>query len=138
MTTAHRWTLLACLVLAACGSSNPVWHDVKLPSGKTLQVTRFLLAWGVEHAVRTPADDAFLLEYVGADPAADGPAREAEAREAFELARPTCELWGIPNATVSRFAQPQRKGAYDLYVFKRAADGTWSHRHEVMKVFVND
>jgi len=109
-----------------------------LPSSKSVKVTSFNLVWGVEHDDRDPRKDCFALEYVTAKPEADPKAREQEALEVFELIRPVSELWGLDIATLAGFPTVDRKGHYDMYVFRRAADGKWSCTVHPSKVFAND
>jgi hypothetical protein len=131
--------LLACaLILAGCGPSRTLWHDERLPSGRTIRVTSFMLVWGAEHDDRDANHDCFALEYVMADPQADVKTREAEAAEAFELVRPASERWGFGTATLAAFRTLERKGRYDQYVFRRAADGRWSSTRTEQKVYATD
>ena len=125
-------------LLAGCGEFHPIWHDQKLPSGKTVKVTSFNLTWGAEHNERDQGKDSLDLEYVSTNPDAPAEAREREAREVFELIRPTAELWSFTNAAVAGFRAVERKGHYDLYIFSRAPDGKWSSQYYARKVFVND
>jgi hypothetical protein len=137
-------TFLRCALLAAvvagggCGESHPLWRDQKLPSGRTVKVTSFHLAWGSEHDERIAANDSFDLEFVYAQPDAGDAAREVEAKEVFELIRPLAERWNLPHASVSGFPTLQRKGKYELYTFERGADGQWKSQRISRKVFVND
>jgi len=130
--------VLSMPLLASCGPSRPIWHDQKLPSGKTVKVTSCLFVWGVEHDERDISKDSFALEYVSADPQADVPRREAEATEGFELIRPISELWGLRSASIAGFPGVERKGRYDLYLFQRQADGRWSFTRSEQKVFATD
>lgn len=120
------------------GDSRPIFHDQVLPSGKTIKVTSFHLVWGIEHDERDVNQDSFALEFVTANPQADTKAHEQEALEVFELIRPISEQWGFNMATLSGFPSIQRKGHYDIYVFKRSLDGKWTVKREPAKVFVND
>ncbi|HET7536183.1 MAG TPA: hypothetical protein VFJ90_07000, partial [Candidatus Didemnitutus sp.] len=128
------------LTLAGCGDNqfHQSWHDTKLPSGKTVKVTQFLLAWGVEHDERHPDQDCFAMEFVYTQPDASDEAHGQEAREVFELMRTTSELWNLNTATVAGFPKTERKGKYDLYIFTRGADGQWAVKREQRKVFAND
>ena len=126
------------LVTACSGPFRTLWHDVKLPSGKTVKVTSCLLTWGVEHDDRDVTKDSFALEYVVTEPQADAKRRESEALEVFELIRPTSELWGLPSASIAAFPKLERKGRYDLYVFQHQPDGRWTLTRSEMKVFAND
>jgi hypothetical protein len=130
--------VLSIPVLAGCGSSRPVWHDQKLPSGRTIKVTSCLLVWGVEHDERDTSKDAFALEYVSADAQAEVARREAEAAEVFELIRPISEQWGFRSASIAGFPSVERKGRYDLYWFQRQSDGRWSFTRSERKVFATD
>lgn len=143
MTVVRAFSVLFVFALAgvsACAGDHvrAIWHDQKLPSGKTVKVTSFHLVWGVEHDERDTAKDCFALEYVSADPQADPGRREAEATEVFELIRPVSEQWGFRTATVAGFPALERTGRYDLYWFRRAPDGRWSFTRSEMKVFAND
>ena len=132
-------TVLVSVLLSACaGTSRPLWHEVKLASGKTVKVTSFHLVWGIEHDERDAGKDSFALEYVMAEPQADAARHEAEAREVFELVRPASEQWGFPTASIAAFPQPERKGRYDLYLFQRQPDGGWSLTRSEMRVFASD
>ena len=131
--------VLATAWLAGCGGPfRPLWHDTKLPSGRTIKVTSFNLVWGVEHDDRDVSQDSFALEYVMTDPDAAPAQREAEAAEVFELVRAASEQWGFRTATLAAFRQAERKGRYDLYVYTRQADGRWSSARTETKVFVTD
>src|SRR5262245_56942110 len=126
-------------LLSGCGGApRPLWHDVKLPSGKTVKVTSFNMVWGIEHDERDAAKDSFALEYVMTDPQADVARREAEAREVFELVRPASEQWGFPTASLAAFKTVERKGRYDLYLFQRQPGGAWAFTRSEAKVFVTD
>ena len=56
-----------------------------LPSGRSIKVTSFHLAWGVEHDNRISNNDCFNLEYVSSVTGTDTQARDREALEVFEL-----------------------------------------------------
>lgn len=126
------------LTACGCGDCRMPSREQKLPSGKTVRVTDLHLAWGGEHEGREPDKDDLEMEFVSANPVAPPQARAAEAREVFELIRPTAELWGMHTAVVSAYPTLQRKGKFDFYVFDRNADGSWSQKHEDRKVFATD
>ena len=131
--------LLIFLFFSSCNNYfRTTWHDQKLPSGKTIKVTSFMLVWGVEHEERFTDRDCFAMEYVSAIPGADSTERIAEAKEVFELIRPVSEQWGFQMATIAGFPKLERKGKYDLYVFNRNTDGEWSFTRTDTKVFAND
>ena len=138
LTVLRALIVVSIALLAGCGPSRPVWHDQKLPSGKTIKVTSCLLVWGVEHDERDTSKDSFALEYVSADGQAEVARREAEASEVFELIRPISELWGLRSASIAGFPGVERKGRYDLYLFQRQADGRWSFTRSEQKVFATD
>lgn len=69
-----------------------IFHDQVLPSGKTVKITMFNFAWGVEHDERHVRDDSFALEYVSTVPHTDLAVVDRETLEVFELIRPTSEL----------------------------------------------
>ena len=129
---------LILLCLCGCGEYRSVWHEQKLPSGRSVKVTSLHLVWGAEHDERDPGKDCFAMEYVMADPAGDAKTHEQEVREVFELIRPVSELWGFKSAEVAAFPTADRKGRYDWYLFVREADGKWSFKVESRKVFAND
>jgi hypothetical protein len=129
------------LVLAAgCDDHfHTLWHGEKLPSGSMVKVTSFNLVWGIEHDDRSVGQDSFAIEYITASPGADSNRREAEAAEVFAaLVRPASEQWGFHTASLAAFPTFQRKGRYDLYLFQRGSDGTWSYARSDAKVFAND
>ncbi|MGC3988659.1 MAG: hypothetical protein QM796_03025 [Chthoniobacteraceae bacterium] len=140
--------LLVCLSLtvmglafSGCGDSEwqPVWHEEKLPSGRTVKVTACNLVWGVEHdEPRATEKDCFAMEYVSAIPQAPLPEREAEAKEVFELIRATSEKWGLHTATLAGFPTLTRKGHYDFYLFEQQPGGAWTVSREDRKVFSTD
>ncbi|HYU79790.1 MAG TPA: hypothetical protein VEK56_12445, partial [Vicinamibacterales bacterium] len=78
------------------------------------------------------------LEFVSADPTADGASHEREALEVFELIRPTSELWGFKTAVISGFPSVERKGRYEIFIFTRGSEGQWSFTRQPAKVFAND
>ncbi len=130
---------LVFLILGGCGGEfHQLWHDTKLPSGKTVKVTQFMLVWGSEHDERFPDKDCLQMEFVYTQPDATDAAREQEAREVFELMRSTSELWGFKTAELLGFPTTERKGKYDLYIFTRGADGQWTFAREQRKVFANE
>ena len=129
---------LALPLLISCSDTHSIWHDQVLPSGKIIKITSFNLVWGVEHDERYPGKDSFALEFVSANPRADSKVREQEALQVFELIRPISEQWGFNTASLAGFPTTQRKGAYDVYLFKRSPDGKWSYERSQAKVFVND
>lgn len=131
---------IAALLAAGCGAGVRfgVWRDQALPSGRVVKVTMAMLAWDDEHGERNPKGDAFSLEYVRSEPGADAAAREREALEVFELIRPTSELWGLRTATLAGFPAVERRGRYDLFVFRRGEDGAWAVERRDQKVFVDD
>jgi hypothetical protein len=131
-------TLIVAFTAGCGGASRPLWHEQKLPSGRTVKVTSFNLVWGVEHDERNAAADCLALEYVSADPNADPARRQTEAMEVFELIRPTSEQWGLPTATLAAFPSVERKGKYDLYQLVRKPDGSWAVTHTDRKVFATD
>lgn len=122
----------------AAGQVPGVFREQRLPSGKVVQVTSFLLTWGTDHGERLPHLDEFALEYVATHPDAEPAEKDAEAREVFELIRPVSELWGFDKATVAAFRQVKRKGVYDLFLFRRSPEGNWSFTRQPAKVFIND
>lgn len=119
-------------------NNTPTFHHQALPSGKSVKITMCNLAWGVEHDERFPEKDCFLLEYVSTVPDADQPVKDQETVEVFELIRPISELWGLDKAEIHGFPSTKRKGAYDIYYFKRNSDGKWTFDREPAKVFIND
>ena len=138
LTVLRALIVVSIALLAGCGPSRPVWHDQKLPSGKTIKVTSCLLVWGVEHDERDTSKDSFALEYVSADGQAEVARREAEASEVFELIRPISEQWGFRSASIAGFPSVERKGRYDLYWFQRQAGGRWSFTRSERKVIATD
>jgi len=78
-----QWILgVALLLLCACGGNfHQPWREQKLPSGRTVKVTAFHLAWGIEHDERDPGKDSFDMEFVFQTPDAADEAREKEAKE---------------------------------------------------------
>ncbi len=130
--------ILMLILCGGCTNLEQPWREQKLPSGKAVKVTLFQLVWGAEHDERRPNDDCLALEFVMTNPAADADAREAEALDVFELVRPVSEQWGFRTASLAGFQSTRRKGAYDLYSFRRNADGSWSHQHSQAKVFIDD
>lgn len=134
-----QWLILALALLAGCdGPYRQTWHGVTLPSGAMVKITSFYLVWGVEHDERNPRDDCFSLEFVTNIPSGDEAARERELQEVFELIRPASETWGLKTAEVARFPTIERKGHYDLFAYKRAADGKWTYARSDRKVFATD
>jgi hypothetical protein len=129
---------MVALLLGGCGEYRPIWREQTLPSGRVVKVTSCIFTWGVEHDERFPDLDSFALEYVSSMPEASDGAREQEAKEVFELIRSTSELWRCNRASVAGFPTTNRKGKYDLFVFKRASDGKWSFERFSQKVFAND
>lgn len=120
---------LVLLSLAGCGSDGPFrtpWHAETLASGKTVKVTSFNLVWGAEHdPEHTLGKDCFAIEFVMSDAHADFAARDAEAAEVFELVRPVSEQWKFAEATVAAIPTLDYRGQYDLYWYRRDADGHW-------------
>jgi len=131
-------TFILALTFGCGGTSRLIWHDQKLPSGRTVKVTSFNLAWGIEHDERDAAKDCFALEYVSSNPQAQLQGREAEAMEVFELIRPAAELWGMRTATLAAFPTLERKGRYGFYVLERQSDGRWHAAYTERKVFATD
>jgi hypothetical protein len=128
----------AFLLLCGCSEYRTVWREQKLTSGKIVKVTSCHFTWGIEHDVRTPGNDSFALEFVYTTPDAGDDAREREAKDVFELIRPISEQWAVQTASLAGFPTTTRKGEYDLYFFKRAADGQWSCERSSRKVFANE
>ena len=108
------------------GFRTPV-REQRLASGKVVKVISCLLAWGVEHDERHPDQDAFALEYLSSTPRVPPEELEREALEVFELIRPISEEWRLSLATVTALRTAERTGTYDVFVFKRSAEGAWSH-----------
>jgi hypothetical protein len=137
-----RTVLLGFVLVLVAGCDDhfrTLWHGEKLPSGGMVKVTSFNLVWGVEHDDRNVAQDSFAIEYVTSNPGAEVNRREAEAAEVFAaLVRPASEQWGFHMASLAAFPTLQRKGRYDLYLFQRGSDGTWSYTRSEPKVFAND
>ena len=115
-----------------------IFHDQVLPSGKSIKVTMCNFVWGIDHDDRYANEDCFALEFVLSTPDSNQEARDKETVEAFELIRPISELWGLEKAEVSVFPTTKRKGAYDIYYFKRNADGKWTFERKPAKVHIND
>lgn len=121
--------VLALVIVAGCdGPFRTPWHGETLASGSTIKVTSFNLVWGAEHDEHTLGKDCFAIEYVTSHPGADAKLLEAEAAEAFELVRPVSEQWGFREATVAAIPTLEHRGLYDLYWFRRQADGHWSYK----------
>lgn len=134
----RRAGIALALLLGGCGEFQRPWHDQRLPSGQVVAISSCMLVWGAEHDERFPDRDSFALEYVATQPDAPFALREREARDVFELIRPLSELWGFRQASVAGFRSVERKGRYDLFVFRRGADGKWQAEHIASKVFAND
>ena len=138
----HYSLLLGVVLVLVAGCDDhfhTLWHGEKLPSGGMVKVISFNLVWGIEHDDRSVAKDSFAIEYVTPCPGADATRREAEAAEVFAaLVRPASEQWGFREASLAAFPTLQRKGRYDLYLFQRGSDGTWSYTRSEPKVFAND
>jgi hypothetical protein len=118
------------LLPCSCSDNRRLWREQKLPSGKSVKVTSFLLVWGAEHDERIPNNDCLALEFVYTNPDADEEAHEREASEVFELIRPVSEQWGFATATVAAFAAVERARHYDFFIFRRGADRKWSCKRE--------
>jgi hypothetical protein len=119
--------VFAFVFVAGCdGPFHTPWHAEKLASGNTIKVTSLNLVWGAEHDEHTLGKDCFAIEYVTSFPNADAKQREAEVAEVFELVRPASEQWGFREATVAAIPTLEHRGPYDLYWFRRQADGHWS------------
>jgi hypothetical protein len=130
---------LVLLGLPACGGPfRTLTHATKLPSGAVVQVMSCDLVWGVEHDERHASDDAFQIEYVSQVPMTRTQELDREAREVFELIRPVSEQWNLPTATVSAFRRAERRGHYDVYLWKRAPSGEWTFQRTPMKVHNTD
>lgn len=134
MNSSKLAVLVAGASLLGCFVGQPIWHDQQLPSGKTVKILSFNLAWGIEHDVRDAGKDCFTLEFVQADPNADPAAKEREAREVFELIRPGSELWGFKTAVLSGRPSVARNSGYDIFTFTRGADGKWSVEASELKL----
>ncbi|HEX6832819.1 MAG TPA: hypothetical protein VF132_04735 [Rudaea sp.] len=120
---------LAIALAAGCDTNGPFRtpaHAEKLASGVTIQVTSFQLVWGAEHDDHALGKDCFAIEYVALHPDADAEARQAEAREVFELVRAVSEQWNFNEATVASIPKLEHRGPYDLYWFRRQPDGHWA------------
>jgi len=126
------------LAWSGCGESHPTWREQKLPSGRVVKLTMVYFGWGVEHDERTVGNDGFAVEFVCTQPDAPPDARAREAKEVFELIRPISEQWDLKLASVAGFPSVTRKGKYDLYLFRRDANGAWKSEHEERKVFATD
>lgn len=134
----HAVAFALALTVGCSGANRPIWHDQRLPSGRTIKVTSFNLVWGIEHDERDAAKDCFALEYVSSDPQASPQGHEAEAMEVFELIRPAAELWGMRTATLAAFPTLERKGRYGFYALERQSDGRWRAAYTERKVFATD
>jgi len=137
-----RRTLISALILllcVACGSQDGSFHpptkEVHLQSGKVIRVTSCFLAWGADHDQRLASQDAFALEYVSPALASAPEELDREAREAFELIRPISEQWGFVSASVSAFPTAERTGKYEVFLFFRSSQGSWSYTRHSEKVF---
>lgn len=130
--------LVGALLFSGCGDHPSIWREQKLASGKVVKVTSCILTWGIEHDERTVGNDSFALEFVYSNPTATEEARELEAKEVFELIRPISEQWALPQASLAGFPTLTRRGKYDIYAFKREADGHWSCERSSRKVFANE
>lgn len=119
-------------------NQSPLFREQRLPSGRIIKVTSFLLAWGVEHNERFPEQDSLSLDYVSSVPGADSASIDQEAIEVFELVRPASEQWGFKSATLSAFPSTTRKGQYYIFAFKQAPNGSWFFQRSAAKVHIND
>jgi hypothetical protein len=131
---------VGCFLFLLGGETRPVFRDQVLPNGKTAKVTSFNLVWGTDHDPkdRDLSKDSLQLEYVTSSPEADQQVRDQECWEVFALIRPISELWGFNHATINAFPSTQRKGRYQIYVFKRDPTGKWTFDRQPAKVFIND
>jgi hypothetical protein len=130
---------LSLFILSGCGKEDgfrTLFHEESLPSGHAVKVTMLALVWGGRPGDDgcTMGSDCFHLEFVSNNPNADVPKRTAEAKEVFELIRPSSEQWGFTNAEVLGFKQLERTGDYDIFLFNRAA-GKWSCQQKTASVF---
>src|SRR6185369_2092216 len=118
MKPIHVATILTAVVVIGCGQQvfTPLYHDETLPSGEKVKITSFNLVWGGRPGDDgcTGGSDCLSVEFVSNHPDADPAKKEKEAREVFELIRPTSEQWGFSNAQVMAFRQVQRTGDYDI------------------------
>ena len=115
-----------------------IFREQRLPSGKTIKVMSFHLAWGDDHGNRLPDEDTLAFEYVSSMPGADQGLKNQEAMEVFALVHAASEQWGFKSATLSAFPTTARKGQYDIFVFKQASNGSWSFQRSPAKVHIND
>jgi hypothetical protein len=121
--------VLLVVLVPACTEHADLWHDQRLPSGRTVKVLACHLAWGSEEdGERTVSKDTFALEYVATEKATDVAAHEREAKDAFELIRGVSETWGFRSAEVVAQTSPQRRGPFVIYQFSRSPSGEWASR----------
>lgn len=102
------------------------WHEVSLASGRKIKVKMFTLAFANEHGDRDPSRDGFNVMYVESVPATDTAKHEAEARELFELVRPTADLWKTTSASLTAWPNLKWEGKMVIYSFTREASGNWA------------
>lgn len=98
-------------------------REQRLPSGKTATILWMGIAYGDQRA-----DDEIMLHIQAHASLADRASVEKEAIEAFELIRPTCELWDLHRADVSVYTNAQATGDFLGLQFSRNPDGTWGHQ----------
>ncbi len=117
-------------VWCGCGGEfHEAWRDQTLASGKSVKVKSLQIAWGVEHDEPRHADrDCFVLQFVYGAPQGGDEALAREAKEVFELIRPISEQWGFASAELMAYSTVEASRHYDLYLFQRSADGTWSSK----------
>jgi hypothetical protein len=119
----------------AVGPSGPKeqrHRALKLPSGRTVEMTALYFAFGDEHSGRGPVDDGVSVNYVRSS-AADT-ASGKEPSEVFEAIRPLSEALGVTSAEVCAFPTLVRKGRFEIFSYSRDAAGSWTSKRSEMKL----
>ena len=75
---------------------------------------------------RNTGNDSFSIQYIENNQNSDAQTKLEEAKEVFELIRPTSELWGLNEAEIMAFPNLKIRNKAITYRFKRTNDGKWS------------
>jgi len=116
------WVLV--LLLNCTQSDSPqMYREQALKNNTKVKITSIQLVFANQGSTKV---DKFWIHFVMNDPKASPEAAESEAKEVFELIRPTCELWGIDSAEVFSIPAISYKGRAFTYEFNRKKSSDWS------------
>jgi hypothetical protein len=115
---------LTLLLLGSCPEDKKqgfVRHQ-RLPSGRTIDVIGFHLAFGRPSDGSNHGDDCFLVQFVEDQ---NKNITELDVDELFKIIRPTCEAWEIKRLEVDAHKAASPYTNFTAFHYRKNAEGNW-------------